>query len=369
MKVPTIATGLILVAGVMLAQQKLPTVNTETPEGQLLQAIGLEEDTAKKLPLLEKFTAEHAKHEAIGWVYSQLQQGYLKANQPDKSLEAGEKLAALDPNDLECVHNNLKAAEARKDPDQVRKWSALTSALCQKVAASPKPSEEDEVEAWKSRVDFAKQLDKYTEYSLYAVALQTADTGKRIELSEALWQRNPKSEYMVKLAQLEFDAYRQAKDTEKALATCERVFTVDQSNEDMLIFAADEWAKKKDQDKVIAYSTKVVEVLATKPKPEGVSDADWANKKSMLSGLANLLAGSTYLDQKKLKEADAALRAGLPQVAANEQLKAAILFNLGIANHRLKNMADAIKFTEQCAAIKGPYQAKASQNLKAMRGQ
>ena len=44
----------------------------------------------------------------------------------------------------------------------------------------------DAVEDWKRRVDFAKQLDTYTEYSLYAASLQTTDPNKRVQLGEAL---------------------------------------------------------------------------------------------------------------------------------------------------------------------------------------
>ncbi|MGH9658892.1 MAG: hypothetical protein ACRD96_10130, partial [Bryobacteraceae bacterium] len=143
----------IAVAALAAAQQRIGTVNAETPEGALLQQIGTEADDAKKMPLLEKFAAEHAKHEGYGWVLAQIQAMHVKAGQHDKALEIGEKLAAHDPNDLDAVHLNLKSAEARKDPDAVKKWAAATSAVALKVAASAKPQDEDEAETWKQRVD------------------------------------------------------------------------------------------------------------------------------------------------------------------------------------------------------------------------
>src|SRR5262249_25830723 len=196
---------------------------------------------------------------------------------PDKAIEVGDRLLAMDADDLDAAHQNLKAAEAKKDPDQVKKYSAQTSQLARKLAASEQPKEADEVDEWKRRVDFAKQLDTYTEYALYAAALQTADPRKRIELGEALSSRNAKSQYMQQMAQITFASYRQVGDNANALAFAEKRLADDQSSEDMLAFAANQYVeKKRDPDKVIAYSAKIVELMDTKPKPEGVSDSDWA---------------------------------------------------------------------------------------------
>src|SRR5579871_118546 len=59
---------------------KLAEINTASPEGQLLQKAGTEEDPAKKLALQEEFVAQYPTHEAAGWVYEQLLNAYVKAN-------------------------------------------------------------------------------------------------------------------------------------------------------------------------------------------------------------------------------------------------------------------------------------------------
>src|SRR5262249_23931883 len=92
--------ALLMTAGA-LAQRHNVNINTETPEGQALQAVGQESDDANKLAMLEKFTQDYAKSENLAWVYAQMQPLYTKANQPDKSIEIGDKLIALDPEDLE----------------------------------------------------------------------------------------------------------------------------------------------------------------------------------------------------------------------------------------------------------------------------
>ncbi|HTM50968.1 MAG TPA: hypothetical protein VL285_19865 [Bryobacteraceae bacterium] len=371
MKLRIATFALILTAAAAHAQRhQLGTVNAETPEGQLLQQIGQESDEAKKLALMEKFAAAAPKHEGIGWVYEQMQASYVKSGQPDKVIAAGEKLLSLDPDDLEAAHQNLKASEAKKDPDLIRKWSDQTSVLARKMAASPQPKEADEVETWKKRVDYAKQVDTYTEYSIYAATLQSTDPRKRLELIDALLTRNPKSQYAGQLTHLQFAVYRQLNDNAKALALAEKTLETDQTDEDMLAMVTNEYVeKKRDPEKVIAYSAKIVELMATKPKPQGVSDEDWDKKKKSLSGVAHYMSGSTYFNQKKYKEADKELRAALPLVEGSDQLKAATLFQLGLSNFNMKSLPDALRFNELCAAIKSQFQAKAAENARVLRSQ
>lgn len=371
----TLAVALLLATGTGLAQRQRFTINTETPEGQLLQQIGEQEDPGRKLALLEKFAAEYPKHEAIPWVYAHMVRVAAKANQLDKALEAGEKALALDPQDLETAHEALKAAEAKKDPATLIAWAGKVSAAARKVAATPKPKEEDEVEDWKTAVEFARQLDVYTEYSLYALALQIPDARQRIALIEALEAQNAESQYLPQIANLRFVAYLQAGQADKAVALAEKVIEKDQSNEDMLLAVADSYRRqKKDPEKVLAWCAKALELAATKPKPEGVSDEVWQTRRRQISGRAHFVAGMTHAAQNNWAAADKELRAALPGVADDALMNAEALFYLGLANFRLgekdcepSRIMDAVNFTKQSAAIKGPYQAPARQNLKAFQ--
>lgn len=369
------AVALLVAVGPAAPQRHRFTINTETPEGQLLQQIGQEEDPAKKLALLEKFAGEYPKHEAAPWVYAQIIAVAAKVNQLDKALEAGDKLLALDPEDLQSAHQALQAAEAKKDPATLIQWAGKVSAAARKVAAKPKPKEEDEVEDWKTEVDFAKQLDVYTEYSLYALALQTTDANQRIALIEALEKQNPDSQYLPQIANLRFVAYLQLGQNQKAIELAEKVIQSDQSNEDMLLAVADSYRLgKKDPEKVLAYCAKALEVVATKPKPEGVADAAWETRKRQITGRAHYLAGMTHAARNNWTEADKELRAALPGISDNPVMYAEALFYLGLANFRLgekecdpPRILDAVNFTRKAAEIKGPYQAPARQNIKAFQ--
>lgn len=367
------AITLLVFAALLSAQERHKLeINAETDEGKLLQSIGQEPDPAKKAGLMEQFLAKYPSHDGAGWVLSQLQPVYMKANDYDKVMAAGEKLVAMDGTDLDAAYASLKAAEGKKDVDLVRKWAEKTSDIARKAAAAPQPGEADQVEAWKQRVDYAKQVDTYTEYAIFAVALANPGSPKTVALYEALEQRYPKGQYLGQLTPTYIVALNQTA-PDKVIPAAERILARDPANEDMLLVVADAYMNKKQNDKALAASTKLIETLKAKPKPENIPQADWDNKKNQSLGRAHWMTGIIYADQQNWPAADSALRAAVPYIKNNQALEGPAYFYLGLANYRMgkgKNraqMADALKFSEQSAGIKGPFQGPASQNVKAIR--
>ncbi|MBV8549724.1 MAG: hypothetical protein JOY54_00365 [Acidobacteriaceae bacterium] len=334
-----------------------------TPDGAMVAQIQSESDAAHKQALLEEFVEKFPTSKQAGWAWGQLQGVYLQAQQYDKALAAGEKSLQSNPDSTEAAYNNLKAAEAKNDPDGVMKWSAETSKLTRKEAASPT--------ADKARVDYAKQVDTYTEYSVYAMSLKTTDPAKIVVLVSSLEQRNPQSPYLSKAYGRYLNALRQTGQGDKAGTEAEQELQRDPSNEDVLLFAADYNREKKDLAKTLTYSQKLIEVMQTKPKPEEVSDADWEKKKQTMMGVAYWMQGISYNGQQQYGQADKALRQALPLVKGDDQLLPVVLFQLGVADFELgktsKNRAmlqDALKFSQQSAAMKSPVQTDAANNVK-----
>ena len=377
MKRTSIVLAALLIAALSAPAQrhKLASINAETPEGQLLQSIATEADAVKKLGLMEKFVAQHPKHEAAGWVLSQMQKSHMEAGNFDKVIGTGEALLALDPDDTDTAYANLKAAEKKQDPDAILKWSNATSAAARKAAAGTKPADMEEAD-WKHAVDYAKQVDTYTEYALYAGALQTADPAKVVMLTEALEQRNANSQYLPQVMSKYAAAARQANQLDKAVMFGDRALGRNQLNDDLLLLMADTALNRKDTEKVIAYTTKLIELSASQQKPEGVAEADWQKKRDTTLGLAHWMQGITYAGQNRFAQADKSLRAALPLIQGNPQLSGPALFYLGLANYKMaessKNselIREALRFSQQSAAIPGPLQRQAATNVKAIRSQ
>ena len=236
--------------------------------------------------------------------------------------------------------------------------------------SSPQPKAADEVDDWKKRVDWASQAKTYADYTLSAAAMQASDPKKKIELIEALQMQNPQSQYLAPAMPVLFVAYRQTGANDKALALAEKTLATDQSNEDMLLVVADNYMQnKKDPDKVHAYSAKIVEVMSAKPKPDGVSDADWQNRKRSVMGIAHYMNGKLYYTQNKFADTDKELRAALPLIEDNAQLKPEVLFYLAMANYKLEKAQEAANFNRECAATKSPFAPTCAKNLTAIRTQ
>ena len=366
----TLVTMLALAAAAWGQRHPAGDIVAEKPEGALLMQAINETDAARKAALLDQFCEKYPKADNVAWALETLQGLYVKGGQSEKIIATGEKLLAIDKEDPESALQNLKAAEALKDLPGIRKWGALASANARKMASAPQPSDAAAVESWKADVSYAQQVDVYTEYALFRVAVESRDPKATIEFGEALEAQNPKSQYLAQTTGSLFNAYRQSGANEKAVALAERVLATDQSNEDMLMVVADNYAAQhKNPEKVHTYTEKTVQVLAQKPAPAGLSESDWSKRKDQLTGLAHYLDGKLYYTEKKYVEADRELRGALPLAETNPAMKPEVLFMLGDANYNLKKAQDAADYFKACAALPGPMQATAAKNLQGIKSQ
>jgi len=361
--------GLVLLVfpGVLslTAQEKQNFVfNPSTPEGQILQALGQETDDARKVSLGQDFLAKYPKHEAAGWVAAQLESGLLAQKDNDKVLEVAEAAYANGP-DMDAAYFALKAAVAKEDLAQAKKWSARTSEAARKITSSAKATTDADE---KQELEYAKQVDAYSEYALYVLALK-AQPKDEVDLVETLIKQNPKSQYLPQVANSYFAALNKAGEGSKVCSAAEKL-AADKNAEAMLAAADCSW-RGNHAERVLSLAAKAAEAVNTRAKPEGVSDSDFANQKAALLGSANFYTGIGYTMQMRYGPANKALRAALPTVKSNTQLYAIALFDLGLANYSLgkpvgdkAQMRQGLQFFQQSAEISGPMQDQASRNAK-----
>lgn len=335
-----------------------------------MAAIEHETDPAKKRAMLEEFATNFSKQPISAWADTQLQALDLQAQQYDKVIAAGQAALAVDPNNLEASYNNLKAAEAKGDIDGIAKWSGDTSKIARGVEQSASPSDSGA----KARIDYAKQVDTYTEYAVYAASLKTTDPKQIVTLVESLEQRNPQSPYLSQAYGRYLNALRQSGQADKAGEAAERQLQRDPNSEDALLVAAGFNMQAKQDQKAASYAGKLIQVMQSKPKPDGMSDADWDKKKATTLGLAYWIDGVSSSNLHQYSDADKALRQALPLVKDNQEVLGMCLFHLGLSDYQLgkstKNRAliqQALKYSQQSAAIKSPLQTQAQNNVAAIR--
>jgi hypothetical protein len=349
----------------VLAQEKQNFVfNPGTPEGQILQALGQETDDARKVTLGQDFLAKYPKHEAAGWVAAQVESGLLGQKENDKVLEVAEAAYANGP-DMDGAYFALKAAVDKGDIALAKKWSARTSEAARKAVSSAKAPTDEE---GKQQIEYAKQVDEYSDYALYVLALK-AQPKDEVDLVDTMIKQNPKSQYLSEIATSYFGALTKAGEGAKACPAAARMAV--EKNAEAMLYAADcSWRGNK-ADQVISYAAKASEAASTRTKREGVSDSDWAAQKNALLGSANFYTGVGYTMEMRFGPANKALKAALPAIRGNQQLYAIALFDLGLANYQLgkplgdkAQMREGLKYFQESAGIASPMQDQASRNAK-----
>jgi tetratricopeptide (TPR) repeat protein len=377
--VPALALLLaqLLLAGDALgADRHKLDVDPESQDGILLQRIQQEPTQPRKLALLEKFVAEYHEAPDIGWVYEQLLPIYMEANQWDRVLDAAEGLLAVDPHDLDSAHDALKAAEALNKPDLIVKYAKLAWDLATRTLETPKPADPEDVPDWSKQMDFARENLAYSEYTLASQAAAQTDELKRAELTQALQERNPQSQFLFltkKPTVIELATLNPA----KALQLAEQGLIENPDNVDFLMTVADhDMNLEKNLPKVLNYSLRILELVQGTPQPADITPAEWDKKKAKFTGWASWIAGVIYGKQARYGLSDRYLRAALGYIRDSSRLTAAAYFYLGYDNYALAGeLADrgraieAVRFSKLCADMDSPFRSLALKNLQALRNE
>jgi tetratricopeptide (TPR) repeat protein len=348
--------------------QRYTAVNSDpdSPEGQFIELIE-QSDNAQKLALMEQFTQRFPKSLAISWAYEQIQTAAMRAGQWDKALAFGEKLEQLHPDDVETAQLNIKAAESKGDKTTAKLWSDYVQRIAQRILESPPPKDPEMLEEWKRRTAIASQYAAQDEYATYKKALDSGDPRQKIKLLDDLLKRNPDTQYLSQALVIYLNSYRALGDSKNSLLYAERILRSDQHNEDALLIAAEAYARSGSPEKVVAYSSRLIDLMKTKSKPAIVRQEDWDRKKTFYTGSAYWMIGNVHINQNRFPQADSALRAALPLLRQSEQSEASVLFYLGWANYKMENFNEAVRFYKQCMAFKGQFQEQAAKNLNVIR--
>jgi tetratricopeptide (TPR) repeat protein len=346
-------------------------VKPDTPEGNFLELISLETDYDKRLALIGQFTLMFPKSESIGWAYTQIQDANMRDGNWDKAIQAGDKLLELDPDDLEAARLNLQASKSKDDKALVKRYTELSESIAQRVVKAPAIGDDpEEVATQKKREELAAGLLAQQEYALYDQALNASDPHKKIVLLDQVLQLNPHTRYLNDVLLSYFLAYKQLNDTPKTLAAAEKVLQRDQSHEDVLLFVADYYFRRKEEPrKVLEYCEKIVALMSSKKKPRALSDTEWNHQKALYGGLAHYMAGSVHVNDEQYESADRSLRLALPLLRDNDTYSPAILSSLGWTNYQLARYSEAVRFYKQCLPYGGVYKEQAEKNLAAIKAE
>jgi len=277
--------------------------------------------------------------------------------------------------DLEDAFQALKEAESKKDAALVKKAAAHATSVARQVASEQAPSDAALKELWTKRIGFARDVEAYAEYTLYAAAVQ-APPAVTVDLLAFLEDQSPKSKYLANAYGVYFTALNQMGGAAKVSAIAEKAIAHHPECEDLLMVLSDTAMNKQQTARAGVFAERLLAALAKSKKPEGVAQADWDRRQAIMRGRAHWIAGIAQSEKKEIFQSDKNLRAALPFVKGNEQMMAAALFHLGLVNYeigrRMLNKArvlEAARFSDQAAAIKGPLAEQAWRNGGVMRAE
>ena len=275
--------------------------------------------------------------------------------------------------DLDDGFNNLKAAvEAKKGPDDIKPLAASTLKAAKTVETGAAPADV-EPDSWKKRQEFAKQVESYTEYALAVTAAQSTEPAKTVELVDALIAQNPKSTYLDQCAGAYISALGKQGGAAKQLDGAAKVLVARPENEIALSTLAEGY-QGKSPDRALGYANKLVSVMRTKAKPEGVAEADWDRVKQAMLASGYYIVGVSNAQKQSWIDCDRDLKTALPYISKDNNRLGPAYFYLGLCNYQLGKLTQdrtriqaGQKYSAQSAAIAGPMQGQASQNATAMQ--
>jgi tetratricopeptide (TPR) repeat protein len=330
--------------------------------------INAEADPAKKLALIDKFSSTLGQGDMAILADDLYVNYYIGQKNYDKAFEYGDKLFALDPDSFSNALNMVRAASEKGDTDKLMAYGEKVPGILQRFKASPVPSgmEADNWERQKTAtLESNKDNITYVEQAIFLGVYRTPNPAKRAAQLTHFAELFPNSPFAIQALGVAATSYQQAQNTPKMLEVANSVLAKDPNNIGMLLLLSDNYGEKGEQlDKAEAYAKKVMAVLGTATKPEGVTDEQWQQQVSLEKGLALSALGQINIQKKDNASAVDNFKAAGPLLKADENSYGKNQYRLGFALLNLKKNAEAKEAFTQSASVNSAYKALAQAKLK-----
>jgi hypothetical protein len=154
------------------------------------------------------------------------------------------------------------------------------------------------------------------------------------------------------------------------LEAAAQILKLQPDNEDALLALTDGSLQTQQYEAASRYAAELLAVMSGKPRPERYSEEAWRDKKAQLTTHVHFNAGVAGCSQQAWQTCDMHFRA----IATAAEVAGPVHFFLGWANYQIAKstkdrarMEEALRFSQQSAAIPGETQAAAQRNVAAIQ--
>ena len=363
-------TLLVFAAGAASGQTigKFVPIPAGSDTDHALTEINATADPAQKLALIDKFSSSLGQGDMAIVADDLYVNYYIVQKNYDKAFEYGDKLFALDPDNLANAVNMVRAASEKGDLDKLMAYGEKVPGILQRYKALPAP-EGVEASTWerqqKEALDNNKDNITYIEQAMFLGFYRSTNAAKRAALLTHFAQLFSDSQFANQALGVAATSYQQAQNVPKMLEVANGLLVKDPNNIGMLLLLSDYYSEKGEQlDKAEASAKKAIALLGTATKPEGVTDEQWQQQISLQKGLALSALGQVNIQKKDNAQAVENFKAAAPLLKPDDGSYGRNQYRLGFALLNLKKNAEAKDAFVQSASVNSAYKALAQAKLK-----
>lgn len=369
-------TVVVLLISVVGVSAQIPKVLVEdgTPETQHMTKVLEATSNSEKAALAESFLKTYPNSEAVLVVLDAMQSANAELKNYDKVMAAAKEILAALPGHVASGIAGLRAAQAKKDGKLILEWAVRASEAARKAESAQRPEPTETKAELQERKESAKEVQQYAEYSVFALTREPAYAKERSAIAAVMQQQWPRSQYLSQINVAPTAIRVTPGNSDEAVVVAEKMIKDGQATLDSLLLATSYYFQRR-PEKSVQYGQKLIE-FANGAAPADTDAAEWQKKRRFALVNAYYMVGVSFSEQEKFALADRYLRQGIEMLRGDASRLATALYHLGIVNYKLaegtKDKArinDAIRFTEQCASMKSPFQAAAAKNLDAFKAE
>ena len=329
-------------------------------------------DPAQKLALIDKFSSSLGQGDMAIVADDLYVNYYIAEKNYDKAFECGDKLFALDPDNLANDVNMVRAASEKGDSEKLMAYGEKLPGILQRFKESPAPAG-TEADTWQRQKTATLESNKdnitYIEQAMYMADYGTTSAAKRAAQMTHFAQTFPDSPYANQALGVAAASYQQAQNVPKMLEVADGLLAKDPNNIGMLLLLSDYYSEKGEQlDKAETSAKKAIALLGSAQKPEGITDEQWQQQVSLQKGLALSSLGQVNIQKKDNAQAVENFEAAAPLLKPNEGSYGRNQYRMGFALLNLKRNAEAKDAFTQAASVNSAYKGLAQAKLKTFVG-